>query len=245
MMKCDVLEDIGLTRNEAHVYLAVLDAGLATLCDIKAVTKLHRSNIYDSIEGLKKKGLLAYILKDEKKYYEVPAPEELFTILREKEFNLNKIMPQLLLSKQLTREKSQASVFEGLAAIQKIFMNFLTYKEPIYAYGISKVADVALKKFGVIFHQRREEEKIPLQMIYTFHPKREGTFTKNKNLLEVRVLPQHFDGNVSTHVCNGDVVLILWSNTPFVVQIRNKQISESYKKYFEILWASAEKEENI
>ena len=90
-----------------------------------------------------------------------------------------------------------------------------------------------------IFHERRIKEKIPMKIIYNFDIQEPIKTLNELELTEAKVLPQEFDANVSTHICNGEVILILWNQNPFVVQIRNKQISDAYRRYFEILWASA------
>ena len=61
--KQDVLEEIGLSKNEAKIYLTLLRLGNVTATDIIKESGVHRSNVYDVLDSLVKKGCVAYIQK--------------------------------------------------------------------------------------------------------------------------------------------------------------------------------------
>ena len=54
----EVLEQIGLSRNESKAYLALLELGSTSAGRVAKKTRLDRANIYDSLEKLKLKSAL-------------------------------------------------------------------------------------------------------------------------------------------------------------------------------------------
>ena len=73
----DKLQELGLTEREAEAYLALFNFDETTATELAKITKEHRTNIYDSLNGLIKKGLIAYNIKNNVKHYFVSNPEKL------------------------------------------------------------------------------------------------------------------------------------------------------------------------
>ena len=57
----DILKDLGLTENEAKVFLAAVKVGLAPISRVAAEAGIARTYVYELAEELKKKGLLAEV----------------------------------------------------------------------------------------------------------------------------------------------------------------------------------------
>ena len=237
--KKSVLVGLGFTKNEVDAYLAILDLGSATSWEIAKKTRLHRTNIYDAIDRLVKKGVVSYITKDNKKYYEVLDPNLLLSIIKEKELSLQKIMPELVMAKKLSGQGNDACIFEGVQPFQKILMSWLRFEEPILVYGIPKNAPEMMRHFITHFHDTRIAKKIVMNHVYNHNAQERIAYLNTLPYTEARYLPQQYYSTVSTNICGDEVVLVLWLDTPFVVQIKNKQIADSYKSYFEVLWKNA------
>ena len=74
----------------------------------------------------------------------------------------------------------------------------------------------------VIFNKTRQKLKIPFS--------------------EIKFLPQKYSSPLAVNIYDDKIALILWSKeNPFAVVIKNKEISEGYKNYFEIMWKSAKR----
>ena len=56
-MKEEVLLELGFNRNEAKVYLALLELGSGTAGDISKISEVHRTNVYDTLKSLLKKDI--------------------------------------------------------------------------------------------------------------------------------------------------------------------------------------------
>ena len=94
-MNTATLENIGLTRNQAEVYLALLKLGSATAQQVIKESGLHRSPVYDALEKLQEQGLVSSVVKDFKQYFQAVSPKKLYSYLEEKKQELTEAMPEL------------------------------------------------------------------------------------------------------------------------------------------------------
>ena len=83
-MQIQELQKIGLSANEATVYLASLEMGPSTILELSKQSKIKRPTTHFVMEGFIKKGLASSFEKGKKRYFVVESPERLLTI-----FNLN------------------------------------------------------------------------------------------------------------------------------------------------------------
>ena len=238
-MNEETLSELGLSINEAKIYTCLLELGLTTITKIAEKSKLHRSNIYDSIKKLIGKGLVSYILKDKVTFYEAANPNVLMRIIKEKENKLKAIIPELLLSRELAASKNEAQVLEGVPAFMQVLNDFLEYNEPIYVYGIPKIAPEMLKIKIMQFHKERIKHKIPMCHIYNYDAMDRIKFLNDMEFTKAKYVSESFDSQVSTNICGDEVVLALWTKPVMIIRIKNKLIADSYKKYFSILWKSS------
>ena len=74
-MNPENLELIGLGKNESKTYIALVKLGSASASQISKQAEVHRVNIYDTLEKLQKKGLIASTIKSNKKYFEATHPK--------------------------------------------------------------------------------------------------------------------------------------------------------------------------
>ena len=71
-----MLENLGLSKNESSVYVALLKIGLTSAKAILEETGLHRQLVYDALDSLIEKGLVSYIVQSNRKYFKAADPEQ-------------------------------------------------------------------------------------------------------------------------------------------------------------------------
>jgi len=240
-MKKEILEQIGFSKNEAKVYLALIELGNSTAGEISKKSKVHRTNVYDALEGLGKKGAVAHFSMKDIRYYEAVDPEMLMNLLREKEIALQSVMHQLKLTHQSMQLKTDAQVYEGLKSVKEILNGFLDKKKPILVYGIPKDALQKMQSFIIHYHKKRIAAKIEMKHVYNDDAIDRIKYLNSLPYTEARNLPKEFNSPVSTNICGDEVVLIIWQDPVFTIQIKSKEMADSYRKYFKILWEIAKK----
>ena len=88
-MNLEILKEAGLTHNEALVYKALLELGPSLAGQISRKTGLHRRTVYDVTEMLIKKGVIGYILKNNRRLFEASSPKIFLDVVKEKENTIN------------------------------------------------------------------------------------------------------------------------------------------------------------
>ena len=171
------LEEIGLTKNEIKIYVALLDLGLTTSGAIIKQTGVHTSKVYDGLERLMEKGLVTYIVKANRKNFKAVNPKRLLDFLEDKrkrivfqEKEVREILPELKLKQQLVGDTTDAEVFKswkGMDAVYRMLRERLGRGEVNLVFGASKGEDeVQVKRFFNRHLQLLAEKGIKQRIIY-------------------------------------------------------------------------------
>ena len=120
-MDTEILEQIGLSKNEIKVYFALLELDQSSATPIVRKAKIPNSKIYPTLDKLIQKGLVSSVIKNNVKYFQASNPEHLIDFIKQKEKQLfeqeNKIkdlIPQIELNRKLAQEKQEAKIYEGI-----------------------------------------------------------------------------------------------------------------------------------
>ncbi len=228
------LKQAGLTENETKVYLALIESGPNLAGQISRKTGLHRRSVYDVTEMLIKKGLIGYILKNNRRYFEASNPNRILEILREKQNLLEPVVSDLLKTYSSEKEKQETNFYKGKEGLKAIFEDQLNYKE-ILILGASPKAYEVLQFYFKWYDKKRKKKKIKARIIA--YDKKISKIP----LAEIRYLPQKYESPVAVNIYGNKTAIILWAKEPIVIAIREKEIADAYKKYFELMWKIAKK----
>ncbi len=69
-----ILQEMGLSGNEARIYLSLLEEGKALVSTISKSTGIHRRNVYDSLNRLIEKGLVFQLHSKRESIYQAVRP---------------------------------------------------------------------------------------------------------------------------------------------------------------------------
>jgi sugar-specific transcriptional regulator TrmB len=236
------LKQIGLTDNEVQVYITLLKIGSSTVSKIAEASGLYRPYAYDTLERLQEKGLVSFVLKDNKKFFKATHPSHLIEIEKEKLEELGKIVPQLEELLKIPKEETKVELYSGkkvVRVIQKDVLRTLLEKG-----GESLVLGVDERKFmeadAVImkqfFNQMRKnklKEKVLVREGDNYLPAHPETTT-------YRFLPKEFFDPTSTFIYADKVAIIIFGEPLHGLLIESKILSETYRKQFNLLWKIAQ-----
>jgi len=226
------LKAAGLSDNEIKIYLALLDYGPSLAGVISRKTGMHRRTVYDTTEMLIKKGLVGYILKNNRRLFQASNPERILDALKEKE---NLILPLIVGLKERyskTKEKEETNFYKGKEGLKTVFEDQLNSKEVLILGASAKAYDV-LQFYFHWYDKKRKEKKIKARIIA------EDRKIKRIPLSEIRYLPEKYASPVAVNIYGEKTAIILWAKEPIAIVIKQKEISEGYRNYFELLWKMA------
>jgi len=230
------LKEIGLSASEATIYLTLLKSGESSVAEISQFSGLHRTNIYDSLEKLKEKGFVAYVLKGKKQFYRASDPELVLNYLKEKEEKIFNIIPKLKDLQKEIKEKVIVEVFKGKEGIKASLKDILINKKEVVGYNISGQLRKYLPEFAEYYFREQNKFKIKHRFIYT-----KGIVKPSSKFYEVRYLPKEYTATTITLCYNNTTLNLIWEPEMIAIMIKSKQIAEDYKKNFELLWKIAKK----
>ncbi|HUS49976.1 MAG TPA: helix-turn-helix domain-containing protein [Candidatus Paceibacterota bacterium] len=226
------LKEAGLTENESKVYLALIDLGPALAGQISRKTGMHRRTVYDSIEMLIKKGLVGYILKNNRRLFQASNPSRILEIIKEKENSILPLISELAGKYGKTKEKEETNFYKGKEGLKTVFEDQLESKE-ILILGASPKAYDILQFYFKWYDKTRKEKKIKARIIASDRK------VKRIPLAEIRYLPEKYSNPVSVNIYGDKTAIILWASEPLAILIKNKEISQGYRNYFELMWKVA------
>ena len=243
------LEKIGLTRNEANVYIALLRLGQTTTGPLVKESKVSRSKVYDILERLKNKGLISYILKENIKYFSASNPRNIIDYLSSREDEIRKskkiiegILPSLDLYQNIGKEKRIAEIYIGYKGMENIFnvlIDELDPNEKWYALGAGKAGEtnIRIRRYFDRLHKKRIEKGVKSLII--FNETSRGSFPtqENSKYVEARYLNQSTPAAINIYK-NNTIIAILVEN-PISILISKKEVAESFKEHFKIMWKMA------
>ncbi len=238
-MQQERLEAAGLSPNESKCYLTLLKLGSASANEISRKSGVHRVSVYDALRGLQEKGLVSQITRANKLLFEAGSPERIMAMLKAQEEKLQevkRIVPELLLEFNSTKERQEIHSFRGLAGIKALLQELLKSKTEILDFG----AEYKIKEFLPHDYPKWDRERVKrniwMKIVANMRIK-----PVRLPLTKVKYLPERFHSSVSTYIFDGKVAMIMWVEKPVGVLIEHKAVSESYKNYFEYLWSTAKK----
>ena len=234
----DLLEEVGLDEKEAKVYLSLLRLGEATATRIAEKSNLDRTLIYQLANKLIEIGLVSYIIKNNVKYFYAANPEKLIQDLKEKEKRLQKAMPELISLTETKEEETKVEVYRGEEGLRTVIKDILRTKKDCIAFGeegrFQKVLPIDVKKYLKQLEKENIHEKVLV---------REGlgrNILKSKNS-EFRYVPREYLSPVTTVVYGNKTANFIWTSPYYAIVTKNKEVADSFRSYFEILWKIAKR----
>ena len=231
----ECLREIGLSKNETKIYLALLELGPSLMGQICGKTKIHRRNVYDSMEMLKDKGFVSSTTVNNRNVFEAVDPKRILDILEEKKTNIQAILPELLV-RQSTKKQS-VKIYSGLMGRKVIFEDKLKHKEEQYILGAHQPAK-RMSPYLKNYHKRRIAEKIPLKMLYVKDAKGTAKEFSKLKYIEARLLPSKFESATAINIYGNKVALLLGSkkSEPTTLLIEVADLADDFRIYFKTLW---------
>jgi sugar-specific transcriptional regulator TrmB len=235
----ETLKQIGLGHNESKIYLTLIKLGPSMAGKIAKEANIDRSACYDSLKALIKKGLVSYVIEANRRTFAAANPSRLKEYLKEKEALVDNVLDNLKSMYKNTEEKSQVNMFRGFKGLKTVFEDILEhakgkenlvidsegqFREKMPFYAPHYIKGLEKNKINVRRLVRRSKENI-------IHP------TK---MTELRYFPGEISKTpITTNIYSDKIALILWTDVPEAVIIKNWAAAEAYRSYFEILWKSS------
>jgi len=235
------LREIGLSKNEAKIYQMLLESGPSLVGEISLKTKIHRRNVYDSIEKLKEKGFASWTIKNNRKYFEAVDPKRIIDIFEERKEKIKSIIPQIV-KKQ--KETQNVRVYTGVEGRKIVFEDKLKCLGEQLVLGAHKPSK-RISRYVKMYHKRRIAKKISLKMLYPPDELEAARCFSKLKYVRVRILPKALSKTPIVINIYSDKVAFLTDNAEkqshLTILIEDKNLNEDFRNYFYALWNISQK----
>lgn len=246
-MNTKILEELGLTKNEIKIYLALLKLGQTTTGKIIKQTKISNSRVYESINTLIDKGLITYTVQHNGKHFQATPPKTILENYNEKKKKILSLIPELEQLKNLSEIEPKTAVFEGFSGFKTAFKKIIDdcpKNKEIFILGFSEqeYATKSLRIFLKNMNRKSSTKKQKLKILLDSSVKKTlGKDRQKEKYTEVKYMPKGYISPSAMDIFEDYVYIFLWEEKPFVFMIKNQRIADSFKQYFNFLWKIAKK----
>lgn len=247
-MDTEFLEKLGLSKNEAKLYLVLLRLGKANSAELARESGIHRINIYDVLNSLVSKGLVSFITLAKSKTFKPESPERLKETLNEKLSMLEKELPEMLQAFNAKKEPCEVSVLRGVEGKKAQFEEIArsakdTVNRVFIPHGLISLERQPYKTVLHKWFERLSKQKVETRtlLLDTSEARQRVKQFKDINGYHARFSKEIKFAPVSWDVCS-DLLFLTFHTEPYlIIRIKSKEIANAFKNSFEIMWKAAKK----
>ncbi len=238
------LEEIGLTKSEIKVYLALLKLGPSTTGPIINEAHIANSKAYSLLDKLTEKGLVTYYLSDNHKFFKAAPPYTIRDFIAQKkkkideqEKQIEKMMPALLALQQTHKEEKEASIFSGANGIRtalRMVVDELTPGEEVHIMGTYKFGPDFLPH-ALFFQTIRSKKGVKARFLMNDDAAEIAQRFQKFQPVEVRFLPKEIV-NPAIFLVWKDKTIISLPNDFTMFLIKSQTAANAFDAYFKLLW---------
>jgi HTH-type transcriptional regulator, sugar sensing transcriptional regulator len=244
----NILEEIGLTKNEIKIYLALLKLRSTSTGAVIKETGIHASKVYEGLERLANKGLVTHVIIANTKHFKAVNPDRLIDFLedkkrkiRDQEDEIKKYIPSLKSMQELGVDETEAEIFKGWKGMETVFNEGIKeigkgdtwHVLGAYAGEDKERTDALIQKIIM----KCEKKKMKWKVIYNESARNTFKYEQASPITENRFLAQETPATINIYK---DVTFIaLWIKNPIAFRVRNQKVADSFKNYFNFMWKLA------
>jgi len=243
------LSKFGMTKTEAIVFLGLLKLKESKIGGIITKTELHRGTVYNALQSLLKKGFIVFHKEKKERYYSIKNLKQFTEIIFGKEENIKeekeilKKLKNIFLQENLVRgEKPDIKVIVGKKGFNTFFSELYDWahknKKEYFFFG---KGNEMIEHLGLEYYRRTQERKkllkIKTRAILNIESKKKPV-AKYVHANVKYTIFRH-PSPTSTWIYGDNVAIVIWDAEPILItHISSKEVADSYKSFFEVLWNS-------
>jgi hypothetical protein len=153
---------------------------------------------------------------------------------------LNQVVPQLeLLRAEPTQEAEILQGIPGIKTFTEMILNRMNKGEEFLILGAPRESITTLGGYFRDWHVRRSKKGIRCRILYNQEMETVAQDRGTIPLTSVRFLPDNIRTPALVDIAQDYVATIVFSDRPLCFIIKNRAVAESYRQYYELLWAQA------
>ncbi|MEK9160454.1 MAG: helix-turn-helix domain-containing protein [Patescibacteria group bacterium] len=245
----EYLTKLGLPKNAALVYLALLKAGSVKAQPLIQATGLHRMLVYNALEDLAARGLVTITHQNRVRIFHAQDPSLLIAHTKKLQELAESVVPEL---RDLQRNTSETISVRTLIGHEGFRVNLENIIESaskqknreIYIIGGAKDTDFydATDGWYPQYISLSEKKKIKKRLLApaSYSSEFKKKFASEKNT-ELRTLSKGLSSPTYTRITKEMVSIEIYKPHLTIIQIKNPTVAQAYLDSFNILWETSGK----
>ncbi len=236
------LIEMGLSENEATVYLNALSLGKTTILKISKASEIKRTTVYSAVESLKQMGLMKIEQIGWKTFYSAENPDKLERIIENKKQKLQESLPDLKTLYSAEGGSSLIKYYEGVEAIKNIHLDLLDevkFGEDYWVISDSAKWMSEDQKFFEKFVEKRANKKLNNRLLLQ-DSEIARKYKQNETIynMQIKIFPQEIQLSASITITPYKILIHQTTPPVMVMAIENKNIIRLQKELFNFMWNS-------
>lgn len=235
-----LLQKIGLSQNEAKVYLAALEMGIAPPQEIAKKAGLQRTTTYSVLKNLFNQGIVGKVKVGKKTRMKAEPPQKLLGMVEELRGELQKKLPELEAVFNVSKVKPKITFYEGAQAIQNVYDDTLREKpDEILEWNTDAYFDT--KNVDPTYIAKRMALNMRAKRIAGSGSRWDTKHRKydHAELSETRIVPrEEFWPEVEMNIYNNKVAFLSYADNMSVI-IESKAIADLMRQGYYLSWKGA------
>ncbi|MFT7615619.1 MAG: sugar-specific transcriptional regulator TrmB [Candidatus Woesearchaeota archaeon] len=241
----ELLQDLGLSPNEAKIYETLIQLSEASVQEISNKSGVHRRNVYDSMQKLIEKGLGSEVFVKGEKNFKAINPRRLLELLKEKEERINNVLPQMQARYEAVEETEEAYLYRGIEGFKSYLQDILKTGETVYFIGAKAFwLDPRLQHFLPRFQRERKKLGIKFKHLFDQEVKDEKSSILKIVDKPYKFMPEKYSSQTAVDIFGPYVVTFVGvrpgelSEEPLMFVMKSQKLADGYRKFFQLMWDS-------
>lgn len=237
------IENLGITADEAALYLAALELGESPISAIAKRAGINRSTAYVVAKSLEQKGLLGSFRMRGELRFVASNPKTLLTQAEKRTADLKAILPELDALHAGAPHRPKVASYEGKEGYFTTAEDALSVPNITMRHigSLTDIWSVIGREYDLThFVPTRLQRHIRIRGLYFPKGIREqvDAMSHAKELREVRYLPQEFAYPNSMLIYRNKVAIFTSLRELITVVIESEEIAEAERQKFDMLWSA-------
>ncbi len=242
-MYAGIIQEAGLSLNEARIYETLLREGTLSIGQIAVKSHVHRRNVYDTIKKLLNAGLVFEILASKERVYQAVEPARLNALLETKMKRLEQVMPALEELYRTPQREQQVYIYRGPEGWKNYMRDMLRIGEDAYFIAAKGAwLDERVRHFFPYFEKEAAKRSLRYYHLFDWEVQDEVPQILTRVGEDYKFLPRGYSSPGAVDLF-GDRVNLLHdiklgshgSEIRFIV-IVNRDIAEAFRRWFWLMW---------
>lgn len=240
-----LLKDLGLSENEASIYLASLSIGPSPVMQLARSASIKRTTAYSVLESLIDQGLMGIEMRGVKKRYVAESPVRLEAMLENRRQRLRDSLGELSALFNLKSGESSIKYYEGVESLKGVYNGLLEDAEEGKDYLIISSPQEWYNLAPAFFDEfMRKRRALNLRMLYLMRDSPIARkIKKTEEVLgrQIRILPPSTTFTANLVIIPKKVVINQLVPPVWAAVIENHYIVKTFSELFYIIWNSTPK----